>query len=389
MAARRKTRRARGDGSYWYDKARKLHRIRITINGEVHTVSDPDRSRAEARLRDLKAELAKQLDRQGARQPLRDFLASWLERVVRRDVGASTYADYQKRMEIYITPTLGDVALGDLTTRLIRAWQNAARDRYALSSVKQARALLDRALDVAVEERLIESNPAASVKPPKAPRRPDNGDDEDGERALSAAAVERLLAEARRTDMLMSPTAGPRTAAVRGDGLYLIYLLAVRLGLRRGELLGLRWKDLDLDAGVLRVRQQVVRRDDWHGVSDTLKTPAARRDLPLADDLAQLLREHRLKLGARGQELVFPDKTGAPRDPNSLTRNFARLVARLQLGDYHLHDLRATAITRWRERGIDLEVAAALAGHEKADVTADVYSDATMARKRAALEKMG
>ena len=60
MAARRKTRRAKGDGSYWYDKARKLHRIRITINGEVHTVSDPDRSRAEARLRDLKVELAKQ-----------------------------------------------------------------------------------------------------------------------------------------------------------------------------------------------------------------------------------------------------------------------------------------------------------------------------------------
>lgn len=391
--ARRKTRRPHGDGEYWYDKQKRRHKIRVTLAGKTYTLSDPDRSGVEAQLRDLKAEVAKNLDRQGSKQPLRDFLLYWLETVIRRDVGESTYADYRKRFEIYVTPTLGDYPLCDLTTKLIRAWQNAARDTYAISSVKQARALLERALDIAVEERLIESNPAASVKPPKAPRRPDNVDDEEGERALSVAQVDRLLAEARRTDKLMSPATGPhkQAAAVRGDGLYLLYLIAVRLGLRRGELLGLRWRDIDFDNRIVKVRQQVVRdADGSYRISDTLKTPAARRELPLVDDLAQLLREHRLKLGPRAnvKDLVFPDKTGVERDPNSITRNFARLIKRLGLGDYHLHDLRATAITRWREMGIDLEVAAAMAGHEKADVTADVYSDATMDRKRAALEKI-
>jgi integrase len=162
----------------------------------------------------------------------------------------------------------------------------------------------------------------------------------------------------------------------------------VRLGLRRGELLGLRWIDIDFDTRTLKVRQQVIRMDNVYHISDTLKTPAARRTLPLTDDLVTMLREHKLKLGARGQvkDLVFPDKDGNERDPNSITRNFARLVARLELGDRHFHDLRATAITRWRERGVDLEVVGALAGHEHTDTTANIYSDPHMERKRAAVE---
>jgi integrase len=164
----------------------------------------------------------------------------------------------------------------------------------------------------------------------------------------------------------------------------------VRLGLRRGELLGLRWRDIDFDRHIIRVRQQVTRTDEGYRISATLKTPAARRDLPLEDDIAEMLRYLKTKLGARAdvKDLVFPDKDGNERDPQSITRNFARLAKRLGLGDFHLHDLRHTAVTRWRRAGVDLEVAAALAGHEKADVTANVYSDADMDRKRAALKQV-
>jgi len=138
---------------------------------------------------------------------------------------------------------------------------------------------------------------------------------------------------------------------------------------------------------MVRVRQQVTRDDDGYRISPTLKTPAARRDLPLEDDIADLLQQLKSKLGARGHTLVFPDKTGDIRDPQSITQNFGRLIKRLGLGDFHLHDLRHTAITRWRRAGVDLEVAAALAGHEKADVTANIYSDADMDRKRDALKR--
>jgi integrase len=230
------------------------------------------------------------------------------------------------------------------------------------------------------------------VRPPHPPKRVRTDDDEEGQHTFTAEQVDRLLAEAKRTDKLWSTARGLSQAAanaVRGDGTYALYTLAVRLGLRRGELLGLRWKDVDFDRKIIRVRQQVTRDDDGYRISSTLKTPAARRDLPLEDDIAALLHHLRSKLGTRAQvkDLVFPDKAGNERDPQSITRNFSRLVKRLGFEGLHLHDLRHTAVTRWRRAGVDVEVAAALAGHEKADVTANIYSDADMDRKRAALKQ--
>lgn len=390
--SRRKTRRSPGEGTEWYDAKTKQWRWRIRWQGENHTVADLDRPRAKAQFEELKGRLKKQISVTDGKQTLRLFLVYWLEAVVRRDVSEGTFRDYKKRCEIYITPTLGDYRLCDLTPKLIRAWMNAVRDTYAFSSAKQARAILERALDVAFEERLIDFNPAASVRPPQAPKQPHSDDDEEGRRAFSPAQVEQILAEAKRTDKLWSTARGLRLAeanAVRGDATYALYTLAVRLGLRRGELLGLRWRDIDFDRKIIRVRQQVTRDDEGYRISSTLKTPAARRDLPLEDDIADLLHYLKAKLGPRAavKDLVFPDKDGNERDPQSITRNFARLVKRLGLGDFHLHDLRHTAVTRWRTAGVDLEVAAALAGHEKADVTANIYSDADMDRKRAALAR--
>lgn len=390
--SKRKTRRSPGEGTEWQDKKTKQWRWRIRWHGEDHAVADLDRSRAKAEFEELKEQLKKQINVTDGKQTLRTFLLYWLETVVLRDVGEGTYRDYKKRCEIYITPTLGDYRLCDLNPKLIRAWMNAARDRYAFSSVKQARAILERALDLAFEERLIDYNPAASVRLPRTPKPQDLDDDEEGQRALSVEQVDKLLAEARRTDKMMSSARGLSQAAanaVRGDGTYILYTLAVRLGFRRGELLGLRWRDVDFDRKIIRVRQQVTRDDEGYRISSSLKTPAARRTLPLEDDIADLLHHLRSKLGARAdvKDLVFPDKDGNERDPQSITRNFSRLVKRIGLGDFHLHDLRHTAVTRWRKAGVDLEVAAALAGHEKADTTANTYSDTDMDRKREALRR--
>jgi integrase len=391
MGAKRKTRRSKGEGTYWYDQKTKQHRYRLRHEGRDYTISDPDRSRAQAALEQLKLRLQRNQDIDGGKQTLREFLTYWLDAEIRRNVGASTLHDYKKRIEIYITPTLGDYRLCDITPRLIRQWVNAVRDTYALSSARQALAILKRALGLAFDEKLIDYNPAASVRLGSSARKPAARDDAENGRALSADQVTKLLNEAQRLDKHQSSMYGSAGRGVRGDGLYVLYTLAVRLGLRRGELLGLRWADIDFDTRTLKVRQQVVRMDNVYHISDTLKTPAARRTLPLTDDLVALLREHKLHLGARAhvKDLVFPDHDGNERDPNSITRNFARLVARLELGDFHLHDLRATAITRWRELGVDLEVVGALAGHEHTDTTANIYSDPHMERKRAAVEKHG
>lgn len=373
-------RREKGEGTEWQETKSGIWRWRIRENGKSYSVSDPDRSRAKAKFRQLKDELSKGLDREGAAQPLRAWLAYFLE-TIRRDVKASTYNDYAKRCEIYITPNLGDYALSALHSKMIRAWSHAVRDTYAHSSAKQALELLTRALDQAVEDKLLEFNPARAVKPPR--QKADETvirDDEDGGRALTVAQEAALLAEVRRTDRHYT-----RSEAARSLGLYVLYVLALRLGLRRGELLGLRWRDVDLNAGVLSVRQQV----NHEGQITTPKSKKARRALPLTDDLLTLLREHKLKLGPLGREYVFPDRTGDHRKPRALDKHFERATARAKIAGFTFHDLRATAITRWREHGIDLEVAAALAGHATIKVTGEVYSDATMERKRRAMEKLG
>ena len=377
---RKTTRRPKGQGSEWYEKSTGHWRWRIRHEGQDYYASDVDRSRAAQKFADLKGQLDRGIDRTGARQLLRSWLAYWLEAIVKRSVKTTTYHDYIKRCEIYITPTLGDYALASLTPRLIREWANAVRDHYAYSSAKQALELLTRALDQAVDDKLIEYNPARAVK--LAREQADETvirDDEDGGRSLTADQEAALLAAVAATDRHRT-----RSRGARAIGLYVLYVLALRLGLRRGELLGLRWKDIDLDAGILHVRQQI----NHEGQITTPKSKKARRDLPLTDDLLTLLREHKLRLGPLAREYVFPDEAGSHRKPRALDKHFERAAARASLAGFTFHDLRATAITRWREAGIDLEVAAALAGHATIKITAETYSDATMERKRQAMERL-
>lgn len=389
--SRRKTRRTKGEGTEWQEKTTGHWRWRIRVGGQSYSVSHGDRARAAEEFDRLKAQLKKQLNVKDGKQTLGEFFPTFQESI-RRDISTTTYSDYEKRYALYIAGPLGEYRLCDLDAKTIRKWLGKTRDNYAFSSAKQARALLERILDLAVEDKLIEENPASLVKPPKPTRKPDSREDEDGQRALSAAQVARVLDEAKRTDRIWSTARGHTLAAanaVRSEGLYLLYTLAVRTGLRRGELLGLRWIDIDLEQKLLRVRQQVRRTDTGYEVSDTLKTPRARRSVPLTDSLLILLREYKLRMGARAHGLLFPDKAGEPRDPQSITRNFARLVKRLGLGDYHLHDLRHTFITMMRTAGVDLEILGDLAGHEHTDTTANIYSAADLERKRQAMEKLG
>ncbi|HWQ15863.1 MAG TPA: tyrosine-type recombinase/integrase, partial [Roseiflexaceae bacterium] len=113
------------------------------------------------------------------------------------------------------------------------------------------------------------------------------------------------------------------------------------------------------------------------------------RRLPLSDELLTALREHRVRTGRR-EGLIFATRDGGPISPRNLQRHFKAIVSRAELpGNLRLHDLRVTAVTRWREAGTDLEVAAALAGHSTPQVTAGTYSKATEERMRLAIERMG
>lgn len=365
--------RKRTPRGYHYDKKTGRHEWTIEKEGKRYRVRDRDEARARAKFEELKRKLAIGIDLGGERQPLREYFPRYLAAIA-HEVKQSTIHDYQKRADYYILPTLGDYPLVDLKLPKLRAWNAAMLEQteWSLNSIGQAIGLLERVLDLAVEEGLLEANPAKSLKRPKR-RKGDElkiDDDEEGAKIFTAEQIDRLLAEVERTN--------------KYHGLHLLYVLAIRLGIRRGELLGLRWKDIDFAAGVIRIRQQVIRLDKDILVTKP-KTESAIRDLPMEDDIAALLRSYKLTLGGRGRVYVFPNEEGSYRRPDGIDQHFRRVCARLEFAGYTFHSLRKYAITDWRSRGVDLEIAAALAGHKGVKITAETYSQATMERKRAAI----
>jgi integrase len=169
--------------------------------------------------------------------------------------------------------------------------------------------------------------------------------------------------------------------AVEGHRLEALYHLALALGLRRGELVDLRWADIDLDGATLTVQGG--------------KTAAARRTLPLSAALVERLREHwrrqqaeRAALPLTWQEhgRVFASEVGTPLNGRNLYRHFKQLAQRAGLAeDIHFHDLRHTALTRLAERGTPPAVVQAIAGHTTPTLALQVYTHAELDALRAAI----
>jgi integrase len=307
------------------------------------------------KLNDLRRRVDSRLDVVSARAPLASFLTHWLEEN-RPNWKQSTYVHNEVICRLHIAPHLGTTALEELTVPAIQRWLRTLR-ADAPSTDQPARALrvLRGALNAAVRWRILDYNPAALVQMPR--HEPRRGV------ALSAAQAAALLAQ------------------VEGHRLEALYHLALTLGLRRGELLSLRWSDIDMDGATLTVQGG--------------KTAAAHRTLPLSAALVGHLRQHwqrqvqeraALPLTWQEQGLVFPSEVGAPLHPRNLYRHFERLRALAGISDdLHFHDLRHTALTRLAERGTPPAVVQAIAGHTTPTLALRVYTHAELDALRAAI----
>jgi integrase len=339
---------------------------------------------AERKFQALRKQILSGVNIDGSKQLLSEWLPYYIDNEVARYRKRATAHDYTKRADYFILPTLGEYRLCDLTRHICLAWVNAVVDYrsvkgkpWSLTSIKQARNLLNRALDAAVAERYLEYNPMSSVKVPDRRIGDELVIEDKGpqQKAFTPEQQEAFLEEVLRTN--------------DRHGFYAYYLLAAELGWRRGEGLGIRLKDVDFDQLTISINQQVIRLDSEKLVT-TPKTLSSQRALPITQDLAAVLQEQCKRVGATGpDDLLFPNKQGQPRQPNGVTQHVRRVCKRLGFEGFNLHSLRKTAITNWRRNGVDLEVAGALAGHKGVKVTAEVYSDPQMDRKRAAIEKKG
>jgi integrase len=315
------------------------------------------RTQAEARekLDALRAEVAGGAAPAPERATLGEFTDRWLEDCVRPNRAKATYRSYAGTVRNHVAPVIGGVPLRRLSPQHVQAMLSEMGRRGASPRTRQMTyAVLRAALGQAVRWGLVPRNPCDAVDRPRVPRREARFLDEAGVRALLEAA--------------------------RGDPLEALAVTAVTTGMRQGELLGLQWGDVDLKAGTLAVRRQLVEEAKGRPVLGELKTTRSRRLVVLPEIAIGALRSHKagLAVAQHPTALVFTDSRGNPlRKTNLLRRWYHPLVAKAGLPRSRFHDLRHTHATLLLSQGVHPKVVQERLGHASVTMTLDTYSHVT------------
>jgi len=299
-----------------------------------------------------------------SRMTVGEYVAYWLDTSARHRVRATTLESYEQKVRLYIVPGLGTVSLQRLSSAQVQAFYSTllrgdeGRGRAGVSArtVRYVHAILHRALKEAVGLGLVSRNVTESVAPPKAARPPI--------KSWDVADVQHFLSVAS------------------ADGYSPIWLIALHTGMRRGELLGLLWRDVDLAKGVLHVRQGVVSVGSELRLTEP-KTASGRRTIALDPICVRALREHRqrqnerrLALGTawRDLDLVFTNEMGGMIDPGNLYHRFVALVAKASVPRIPFHGMRHTHATLLMKHGVHPKVASERLGHADITLTLQTYS---------------
>ena len=168
-------------------------------------------------------------------------------------------------------------------------------------------------------------------------------------------------------------------------GVYEMYYTELATGLRRGELLGLKWSDIDFNLGVIRVQRQVARIDG-EIVEAPLKTKNSYRNISISRDTIEVLKEQKKKVTG---EYVFPSPTGGPISPDSVLHMLHRVLERAGLPKVRFHDLRHTFATLALQNGVDIKTVSSMLGHYSAGFTLDTYTHVTTPAQVEAANTMG
>jgi len=305
------------------------------------------------------------------RAKLGPFLRRWLDETAKPTIRASTYDSYDDIVALHLIPGLGRIAVARLTPAEVQGFLNKKlASGLSPRRVRYLHAVLRRALVTAERWGMASRNVAKLVDPPRVIRheiRPLTP--EGARRLLDAAADDRWLG---------------------------LYVTALGTGLRQGELLGLRWDDLDLDARRLAVRHTLARV----GGALTLlepRTDRSRRSVVLPEFVVAALRAHRtrqrverLVAGSRWTDSghVFATTVGSPQDAAAVTRAFKRALVRAGLPESRFHDLRHAAATFLLGRGFTLEDVKDLLGHSSITLTSNTYGHVVERRQQQVAEGM-
>lgn len=171
------------------------------------------------------------------------------------------------------------------------------------------------------------------------------------------------------------------------SGVFEPYYIDLPTGLRRGELLGLKWDNVDLKNGILHIRRQIMRQSGAV-VEAQMKTKKAYRSIAIPADAVEVLKTQQEKIGC-GSEYVFPSPTGGLISSDSVLHMLQRVLKRAGLERVRFHDLRHTFATLALQNGVDVKTVSGMLGHHSAGFTLDTYAHVTTAAQRPAANTMG
>ncbi len=292
-----------------------------------------------------------------------ELMRLWLDAL---DVRVTTREGYERLTRNHIVPRVGAVLVQQLAPATLQAMYNAMRtEGVGARTIQLCHMRLTQALAMAVEQDLVQRNPATRVKRPRA--------DTKDMKVWSAEQARQFLAVAA-----VECPYGP------------LWLLALATGLRRGELLGLRWQDVDIDGGALTVRQ-ILNETEAGLTFGPPKTRASQRVVLLYPDVVAALRNHKAQQHAEGvsPKLVFTGKTGGAVFPNNLQRHYERLVQLAGVPRINIHGLRHTYATLALSSGAPIKAVSETMGHVRASITLDVYTHALAGQHAEVASKVG
>ncbi len=350
-------RRAKGEGSIYRRKdGRWVGQLQNDV-GQRRFVYGQSQREVRDRLTVMKREVQLGIPPITGNTTLARYLEQWLLESAKPTVRESTFISYRTIVRNHLEPKLGKVQLANLTPEALERFLNE-RLATGLSPrrVQYFHAVLRRALNRAVRAGYVGRNVATLVDPPRVPHL---------EIAPFTPTQARILLE-----------------AARGDRLEALYSVALALGLRLGEALGLRWTDIDLDSGSMRVQVELQRIEGRDHLVE-LKTRRSHRTLAVPSYVTDRLREHasrqrqeRVLLGPawHTSDLVFTSRTGLPLNGTNVTRAFQRLLKRAGLPKRRFYDLRHSCATLLLVQGVPARVVMEILGHSQIGLTMNTYT---------------
>jgi integrase len=332
----------------------------------VHTSEGPKRKviygrkykEVEKKLAEARGDAARGLIFDADNLKLGEYLDRWLADSVADTVRPTTFERYEQIVRLHIRPALGNLKLKNVTPAHVRGlYREKLEDGLSPRTVQYVHVTLHKALKQAINDGLISRNATEAVKPPQVRK--------EEIRPLTAEQVKILF------------------EAVRGDRLESLYILAVHTGLRQGELLGLKWGDVDLEAGTLQVRRALTTAKDGP-VLRAPKTKSSRRTVKLSPTALEALRSHLERqlreidqAGDLWSEngLIFASASGEPLKRHYITtQRFKPLLKRVGLPQVRFHDLRHTCATLLLTKNVNPKVVSEMLGHASIAITLDTYS---------------